>query len=89
MNSFGSISKKFTETSVLGLHNLKAFRKDKDSYMQILTRTIFDFSMDNIKVVELLSETEGTQNLSGQVVKLLSETEGTQNLSGNFVCLKF
>ena len=67
--------------------NVKASRKD--SYMQILTRTIFDFSMDNIKFVELLSETEGTQNLSGQVVKLLSETEGTQNLSGNFVCLKF
>ena len=60
MNSFGSISKKLTETRVLGLHNLKAFRKDKDSYMQIFTTTIFDFSMDNIKVVELLSETEGT-----------------------------
>ena len=51
MNSFGSISKKFTEKSVLGLHNLKAYRKD--SYMQILTRTLFDFSMENIKVVGL------------------------------------
>ena len=42
--------------------------------------------MGNTQVVELLSEMEWTQNLSGKVVELLSETEGTQNLSGNF-CL--
>ena len=70
MNSFASVSKHFMEKSVVGQRNLKAFRKY--SYMQILTITIFDFSMDSMKVVEVLSETEGTQNLSGQVIKLLS-----------------
>ena len=33
------------------------------------SRTSFDFSMDDIKVVELLSKTEGNQNLFGKVVK--------------------
>ena len=52
--------------------------------MQILTRTIFDFSMDKTKVVELRFEMEKNQNLCGKLVELLSKMEGTQNLSDNF-----
>ena len=86
-HSFGSISKKLAKQRALNYTFER--HSEKDSYMQKLARTFFDFSIGNIQVVELRSEMKWTQNLSGKVVELLSETEGTQNLSGNFVCLKF